>query len=183
MFKKLKKIVNFKSSNKDAERKRYLALDKKENLDAKRKFQSMTQNQKKDFLSNDLSERIIRVEQRVSTRFNKFIPYNQTEYYKSMSKEQKIQFEKYLKDKGKKKVLLLVALLIPLLILGFLNFSFTGDVIKKELVDSSININFLFIFIFLLFAFVLVIGLFIKLKRKKKLNKYLRVIDNLVYAK
>ncbi len=171
MFKKLK-IWGKKDS----------VFGKKRNLDAKRKFQSMTKNQREDFLSNDLSERIIRVEQRVSTRFNQLIPYNKTEYYKSMSKEQKRSFEKYLKDKGKKKVLLLAALLIPLLILGFLNFSFTGEAVREGLVDSGININFIFVFIFLLFAIVLIIAFLIILKRKKKLNKHIRVIDKFFYG-
>lgn len=163
--------------------KQALVFNKKRNLDAKKKFQRMTKNQKENFLSNDLSERIIRVEQRVSTRFNQFIPYNQTEYYKNMSKEQKIQFEKYLRDKDRKKILILATLLIPLLILGFLNFSFTGEAVKEGLDDSGIKINLVFGFIFLLFAIVLIIAFFMKLKRKKKFNKYLRVIDKLVYDK
>lgn len=150
---------------------------------AQKKFQNMAKKQKEDFLSNDLSERIIRVEQRVSTRFNKFIPYYQTEYYKSMSKAQKINFEKYLKDKGKKKFLVLAVLLIPLLILGFLNFGFTGDVVKKDLTEFGININFVFVFIFFLFAIILILALFMRLKRKNKLDKHIGVIDNFRYAK
>ena len=183
MFKKLKKIVNFKSSNKDAERKRYLALDKKRNLDAKKEFQGMTKKQKEGFLSNDLSERVIRVEQRVSTKFNQLIPYNQTEYYKSMSEAQKRSFEKYLENKGQKKILLLGALLISLFVLVFLNFSFTGDAVKEDLAGSGIDINLIFVFMLLLFAIVLIIVFFMVARRKKKLNKHIMVIDKIVYAK
>lgn len=157
-------------------------LEKKNNKkdsDAKRKFKSMTKNQKEDFLSNDLNERIIRVEQRVSTRFNKFIPYYKTEYYRSMTKEQKMKFKEYLENKEKKKVLLLALLLVPLIILSFLNFSFTGKTVSKELTELGMDINFIFVSVFLLFAIVLIIAFFIALKRKKKFNKHIRIIDNL----
>ncbi|MBI2057334.1 hypothetical protein HYT91_03705 [Candidatus Pacearchaeota archaeon] len=61
MFEKLKKIIrNFKPSFESAEQKRDLALGRKRNLDAKRKFQKMNKKQKEDFLSNDFTERLIR---------------------------------------------------------------------------------------------------------------------------
>ena len=79
------------------------------------KFKLMSKKDKKDYLSNDLIERIIRIEQRVSARFGKIVSYSSTEYYKSLTNEQKSLFEKYLKSKKKKKLFFSSMFLLPLL--------------------------------------------------------------------
>lgn len=63
----------------------------------------MSKEEKDDFLSNDLIERMVRIEQRISAHFNKPIEYRDTEYYKSLKKSQRDRFEEYLKKKKNKE--------------------------------------------------------------------------------
>ncbi len=146
-------------------------------------FKKMSKAQKKKLMSNDLSERLIRVEQRVSAKFAKPVPYNKTEYYKSLTPYQKKSFEKYLKNKNRKKVMGLFALLLPVLVLGFFNFSITGNVISEEVAKQGFNLTLillgLFVFLFLIFA-----GIFLMKKNKKdKFKRYFDVIDDIVYGR
>lgn len=68
----------------------------------KENFKTMSAKEKKKFLAQDLAERIMRVEQRVSECFDGKIPYNETEYYKTMSASERKNFQNLLKKKRKK---------------------------------------------------------------------------------
>ncbi|SRR3989344_897730 len=158
-------------------------LDKNSASENKKKFQEMTQKQKKNFLANDLSERIIRVEQRVSTKFGKFIPYNKTEYYKNMDKEEKKKFDEYLKNKGKREIFISAVFLGLILVLGFFNFSSAGNAIREDFPDSTLKINLLFVSVFIVFIFGLVVSFLMRLKRRIMYREHIRVIDNVVFPK
>jgi magnesium-transporting ATPase (P-type) len=156
-------------------------LEKIKNLFCRKKylsnkeFSKMPKKEKKDFLSNDLNERIMRVEQRVSTRFGKFIHYKNTEYYKSLSDSQKKKFEKYLKNKKKKKLSIYISIFLGFLSIGFLNLNFTGNVARETLGDFQSS----FLGYFVLGAlFLLIVFLFLKKKRINYLNRHLKIIDN-----
>jgi len=149
----------------------------------RKKFQEMSKKQKKNFLSNDLSERIIRVEQRVSTKFGRLIPYNKTEYYQHMNKEEKKKFDEYLKNKGKKEIFVSAILLGLILVLGFFNFSSIGNTVQENFPDSAVKINLLFASVFIIFIIGLVIGFLVRLKRKMKYREHIRVIDNIIFPK
>jgi len=149
----------------------------------RKKFQEMSKKQKKNFLSNDLSERIIRVEQRVSTKFGRLIPYNKTEYYQHMDKEEKKKFDEYLKNKGKREIFVSAVLLGLILALGFFNFSSIGNAVMENFPDSAVKINFLFASVFIIFILGLVIGFLVRLKRKMKYREHIRVIDNIIFPK
>ena len=158
-------------------------LDKNSASENKKKFQEMTQKQKKNFLANDLSERIIRVEQRVSTKFGKLIPYNKTEYYKNMDKEEKKKFDEYLKNKGKREIFISAVFLGLILVLGFFNFSSAGNAIREDFPDSTLKINLLFVSVFIVFIFGLVVSFLMRLKRRIMYREHIRVIDNVVFPK
>jgi uncharacterized membrane protein YuzA (DUF378 family) len=151
------------------------------------KNQTKNQNmkaEKKKFLSMDLAERMIRVEQNVSSAFNKYVPYNQTEYYKSLSEEEKRQFEEHMKNKGKKKILGIFGLFAPLLLIGFLSFNLTGNVVKENI--GGTGFSMLIIGLVALFV-ILALALFLfSLGRKKKDKKYsshIKVIDDIISKK
>ena len=57
-------------------------------------FKKLDAKEKNEFLSNDMSERIMRVEQKVSANFGRLLHYNNTEYYKSLTPVQKESFER-----------------------------------------------------------------------------------------
>ncbi len=147
-------------------------------------FEGMSKKEKKDFLSNDLNERIMRVEQRVSAKFGDPVHYNKTEYYKSFDENQKKKFNKYLENKKKKKVKNLFLLFIPLLILGFLNQSMTGNVVKDEFEQTTgINFNLILVLIFFILALVLLFLFYKKLRREKKFDWHIGVLDKIIYSK
>jgi hypothetical protein len=62
---------------------------------------------KKKFFSMDIAERLIRVEQVVSASFNRPLAYNQTECYKGMTNNEKIEFEEFIRNRKKLFFLLL----------------------------------------------------------------------------
>ncbi|MDP2673239.1 MAG: hypothetical protein Q8O84_05490 [Nanoarchaeota archaeon] len=148
-----------------------------------KKFQEMTKKQKKNFLSNDLSERIIRVEQRVSTKFGKLIPYNKTEYYKHMDKEEKKKYDEYLKNRGNKEIFVSAIFLGLILVLGFFNFSTIGNAVQEDFPDSALKINLLFVSVFIVLVFGLVVAFLMRLKRKRKYREHIRVIDKIIFPK
>jgi len=97
----------------------------------------MDQVEKKTFLSMDLIERMVRIEQRVSASFNNDISYDQTEYYMSLSSAEKAKFEKYLAKNKRKKFLLAGFLVIPLFLLFFLRTEITGNAIKQTIGNQT----------------------------------------------
>ena len=104
---------------------------------------SMSSSEKKDFLSNDLIERMIAVEQRVSAHFGELLHYTNTEYYKNLSLEEKKKFEKFLRNKEKMKLFWISLILSPLFILLITHLGITGSVVKVSSFDSGLNYIFL----------------------------------------
>ena len=82
----------------------------------------------KKFLSMELAERLIRVEQTVSASFNKDISYDQTAYYKGMSPKEKAEFDKYLKNKKNKKVMFSSSIFVCMFALSLFGSGITGNV-------------------------------------------------------
>lgn len=98
----------------------------------KKEFRDMTKAEKKQFLSMDMAERMIRVEQKISAHFNKSIPSKETEYYKSMSKDDKEEFDNYQRNKHKAKILASLLITLPIIALIILNTSVTASVIREN---------------------------------------------------
>jgi len=146
----------------------------------KDELKSMNKKEKKEFLSNDLIERMIRVEQKVSYSFGKDLPYNKTEYYKSLTETEKKNFEEYLDKKQRRKYLLGLILLVPIIVIVLSNVQFTGRVIEESVSDLSFSY---FSWIILgIFGAGVFLFLF-KRMRKKRLDSYGNVIDNILMRK
>jgi hypothetical protein len=146
------------------------------------KFKLMSKKDKKDYLSNDLIERIIRIEQRVSARFGKLVSYSSTEYYKSLTNEQKSLFEKYLKSKKKKKLFFSSMFLLPLLSVLLLNLGLTGNVVKDDF--GTYNPYDYAIAGFLIVSFLaFIVFIYLRKSRKKKFDRYFTAIENIGYKK
>lgn len=144
----------------------------------------MSDKEKKNFFSMDLAERMIRVEQNVSASFNRYVPYSQTEYYKSMNDKQKEDFKKYLKNKKRKKFLSILSLFLPLVLAGFLSFSITGNAISEQIGQNNSNMLVIsLVAIFLILFFYFFYSSVLRKKLDRKLNNYVKVINNVVYKK
>jgi len=132
-----------------------------------KKFCDMTKDEKKEFLSMDMTERMIRVEQTVASHFGSKLEYKQTNYFKSLPSEKQEEFEAYLKKKnGRNKILKLSAVILPLVSLVFIRFGVTGNAIQDNLGDGGSSI--LGYSIVVLFLVVLGILLALTVFRKNK---------------
>ncbi len=134
-------------------------------------FEGMTKSQKKEFLSNDLVERMIRIEQKVSSHVGKPTHYKSTQYYKSLTEHQRHTFEKYLKHKDKKLFFLSCLTFLSLLGLG----GITGNVVLS-LSSSGLRIGSL---VAILLCLLLIAYILIRIYEKKKRHKRLSNIHHM----
>lgn len=145
----------------------------------------MSRKEKKIFLSMDLIERMVRIEQRVSASFNKKVSYKRTEYYKSLTKEEREAFEKYLKEKKRRKFLLAGLFFAPLAFLMSIKSTITGNAIKQAIGSSAavtLIENGLLLFV-LIFCACCLIVLLIKRARNKKLGKNFEILEDIFLKK
>lgn len=132
------------------------------------------------FLSMDLIERMVRVEQKVSASFDKEIPYAQTEYYKNLKPNERKEFEDYLKTKKRKKFLLGSFLFSILILLSFVGTGFTGNVIN-DFLNGTVEINFIENFSAILalsIAAVFLIVFVVGRRQKQRLDANVKILEN-----
>jgi hypothetical protein len=115
---------------------------------------SPSAKERKKFLSNDFIERMIRVEQRVSTSLGQPVSYHKTMYYRGLTDAEKRSFDLYLKRKGMKKVLVLLPVFLLLLVFGLVNFEFTGNVVRENAHSSGWSFILFPLLVFLIWAYV-----------------------------
>jgi hypothetical protein len=142
------------------------------------------QEKKRDFLNADLTERMIRIEQKICSSFSKKkIKVEETEYYKSLSPTQREEYFAFIKNKKKKKSIFFMLLLAPLFIISFLKISLTGNVVVENgtIIFTNLELTIIALFILILFA-----GLVVLLERKlieRKLNKQVKLIHPILARK
>ena len=147
-------------------------------------LQAMSLDQKKKFLSMDLANRMICIEQKlVANVSKKKIKPQETEYYKSLCILDKANYEQYLKDKKKKRSIMGGLIIAPLLALALFRPTSTGNVI----VENG-TITFSSFELVLMGVFVLLICLFLVLYLDRKLidhrlNKHVRFIEHILARK
>ncbi len=148
-------------------------------------LEKMSRSEKRDFLSLDLIERMIRIEQRVAASFNKEIPYNKTEYYKSLTSGEKCRFEEYLKKKHRKKFLLGGCLIAFLLALVLINADITGNAIRGFVNDDGLIsiVEFgIMIGIFMVCALFFIV-LILESRRKRKYDRNFDILEDIYIGK
>jgi len=139
----------------------------------------MSPTEKKQFLSMDLVERMIRVEQQVAATFNRPIHYSKTQYFNSLTRKEKINFERYLKEHKRRGFLYGFLSLFSLFVILSFGLGFTGGVIG---VAGSIDVLIVLI-IFLALLLVLLAHNLSKIKRKKRFEKHFNVIHGVLDKK
>jgi len=145
----------------------------------------MPRKEKEHFLSMDLIERMIRVEQRVSTSFKQKVAYNHTEYYKSLSASEKKDFEKYLREKNRRRFLLGLLAIVPLLAFVSMKIEITGNAIRNTITNESAytlvqNISmWAALGLFSLFL----LGLIFKKIKGRRYESHFKVLENAFLAK
>jgi uncharacterized membrane protein (DUF485 family) len=147
-------------------------------------LKQMPPEQKKQFFSMDLAERMIRVEQHISSTFNKPVTYEQTEYFKSLSPQQKTEFKNYLKNKNKKKFMFFLFLFVlPVFIFSILNINFTGNVISENSGHAGLIISWIAIGIIAVAVLVYIIELIFKRRSHKTFKRHSRVLQEIYLRK
>ena len=136
--------------------------------------------EKRKFLSMDLIERMIRVEQKVASTFGEKIPSKKTQYYKSLTSGEKKSFNNYLNKKRNKRFAFIVLTLIILSLPFLLNLNFTGNVIQE---NTSFPISFIesgvLIFVVLFVAVFLIIFILERTKNKN-LERHYDIVEGIV---
>lgn len=151
--------------------------NKKAKVEKLKDLKEMSLGEKKEFLSNDFIERMIRVEQKVSASFGRVVIYDKTDYYKSLTKPEKKDFEKYMKGKGMKKVLLMLPVLLILGFVGLINIKFTGNVVNESATASGLEAIWVPIVVVLIWVFAVVV--IMKKIKKSRFDKHFDIIDEI----
>jgi len=142
---------------------------KKHPSNKKIEFCDMSKSEKKNFLSMDLAERMIRIEQKVSEHFHKPVQYNETEYYKSLNPLERKEFQRHILANKAKKICLTALIVVPIAVLIVLNTSITAGVINETLgINYSNSTNF-FIWVG---AMIFAIGILINSLSKRITESY-----------
>jgi len=139
---------------------------------------NMSKQERKNFLSNDLIERMIRVEQRVFLSFGENLPYNKTKYYLSLSANEKKKFVNYLRAKKIKGRFLMVFFFSLLLSFVFIRMDFTGNVINDNFgSDAYYLISEIFVILVLVVFFIGIIVFLFKRKKEKHFESHFKILD------
>jgi hypothetical protein len=146
-----------------------------------RKLQSMNKSEKKDFLSMDLVDRMIRVEQNISSSFNGFVPYNKTDYYNSLTDIQKKKFDRFLRNKKLRTSCSLLVLLLPILLIFSLKVNFTGNFILESISASKISlIEYIALGLFIIVVIYFIISFINNRIKHNRFKKHTRIIERII---
>ncbi|MBU2576398.1 MAG: hypothetical protein KKF50_01620 [Nanoarchaeota archaeon] len=146
----------------------------------KKKDVKMINSKKKNFLSNDFIERMVRVEQRVSISLGENKPYNKTHYYKSLLPHEKKEFDEYLLRKGDVKKGFLVAFFLLLVSILFLNVKFTGNAVSGVVGEGELSVLTLSIMgSLIVITFFLVVFFLVGKFGNKKFHKHFYILDKI----
>jgi di/tricarboxylate transporter len=132
----------------------------------------MTKNEKKNFLQNDLIERMIRLEKKVNAMFGKKVKYNETDFYKDLPREDKMRFNKYLNSRKKKSVGILAVLGLSLSVWGLTQLKITGNAMKEVSSVEPYWVGWIALGIFVVFAFYLYFNHLLRKTFEARLKKH-----------
>ena len=139
-----------------------------------------TKQERGEFLENDFIDRLIRIEQRISAKFGKLIKYTDTYCYKNLNPENRERYEKYLKNKKKRKFIFASTFAVPLLGILFMSNGITGNVVREGVGESGFQTLYLVLFAFL--AGILIgagFFFFYKYRREKKFASLFKPLEDL----
>ncbi len=136
-------------------------------------FEGMSTSQKKKFLSNDLVERMIRVEQRVSASFGAPVHYRSTQYYRSLNDHERKLFERHLKNKSKKLFFFSLLVFTSL----FVTVSFTGYAVSDVFRNGPNVLQVIYLLLGLLVLAFIVMNIHGRRHRHKRLDKVHGLIE------
>lgn len=147
-----------------------------------KELHQMSYIEKRCFLSNDLIERMIRVEQKVSSHFGQQLAYDKTTYYQGLTKDEKKNFDRYLKNKTKKRVLLFITLTIPIFLLVILK-KFTSMAIETSVNVGNLSLSpvkMIILFAIIIVLFMVAIDIIFIRAKNRRFKKHFNVVDKVL---
>jgi hypothetical protein len=141
-------------------------------------FNIMNDEQKRAYLSNDMINRMIRVEQKVSSSFGQTLNYDQTNYYKKLDNQQREDYNKYLIRKKRLRFVIPVLFATPVLYIILSNVQFTGNVVNNLVQKEPSWVSFLMLSIMVIILFILIINFIMKRHAEQKVKDHLSVIND-----
>ena len=150
-----------------------------------KEFKDMHQSEKKDFLSADFAERMIRVEQSVSASFHQPVKCRDTEYYKSMTSKEKENLLNFLRTKKIKRSSLLIGLVGSILLLFLFGLNLTGNVTgtPTTLEGSYVAVELILIFILVLVIVIILFSLIEDRRKQKRFHTHAKLIHHAIRKK
>ncbi|MBX4196382.1 hypothetical protein KW805_02225 [Candidatus Pacearchaeota archaeon] len=141
-------------------------------------METTIKDKKGRFLSMDLIDRLIRVEQKVAATFHTYLTYRDTEYFKSLTLQEKKEFESYLKTKKKKTFLFPIGMVFALFLLSLFNLTFTGKAVAplntSPFSASMVSIGIAFITV------VVIVAIYHRRWRNKRLEHHTKIIETVL---
>ena len=129
-----------------------------------------------ELLSQDLIDRIIRVEQKICRRHNKNIQYKDTYYFKSLSSKEKKDYEKFLHNRTRKALFFYSALMIFLMVF-FSQVRLTGNAILGNPITI---INYFPAVLILVVIFIYLLYFILKRSREKRFDDCENIINKVI---
>jgi len=146
-------------------------------------FDKMSKKERKNYLSNDMILRLIRVEQKVSHSFGEKLPYKKTSYYKSLSKKEKEGFDKFLKKRKRNLLKTIFGLISVSLIVAIIyKPNLTGEVINQSVKKSLFLVDYLPYIVGGIVA-IAIIFYFVYYRRQQRINSYFNLMDDALTKK
>lgn len=145
-----------------------------------KEFIKMTKPEKKQFLSNDLIDRMIRVEQRVFASFGEHVPYYKTQYYKNLTNQEKINYKEFVKSKETKVTVAIIAAAVTLILAILLNTNLTGNVVGEYVGEQAASATSLVFAVLVILIFALIfISSFSKKRKHKRFHSHFEILDSI----
>ncbi len=149
-----------------------------------KEFCDMTKKEKKNFLSMDFAERMIRIEQNVSESFHHPVTYDNTNFFKQMTPKQKENFLQYIKSNKRKKVFACFLAIVPIFLIVLLNVRFTGNLVSGILNPEDIStLNIILLALACAVLIILVLYFISRIRKKRHLKQHIKILDKIVTGK
>ena len=150
----------------------------KKKKSGKKDFKKMSKKEKKEYLSNDFIERMVRIEQRAFSSFGEYVPYKKTKYYDSLTIDEKKGFENYIKKGRNKTQLFSFLFLLFLISFVFIKAEFTGNAVNNFVGEQNYSlVSGSLFWIFLFLSFIAILSFIFKRLKKRRFEKHFKILD------
>jgi hypothetical protein len=151
-------------------------LGENSNSEEQKDLTEMSKKEKKEFLDQDIMERMIRVEQTVSRHFGKKVQHKETSFYKGLSKEDKMTYNRHMNKKKKRGIFKMLVLILPLFTFGLMRFNITGAVVRETTGFEPYWWSLVALGVFVVLGFFMLASYFLRKGIERRLRSHERYL-------